>query len=64
MAIRKTLLYRASALALLAAGLCPAIAFANPEGGSVSSGSASISSSGKTLTVDQTSDKAVLDWRG
>ncbi len=38
-------------------------AYANPEGGVVSAGSATISSAGSTLTVDQASDKAIIDWR-
>jgi filamentous hemagglutinin family protein len=41
----------------------PLTAWANPLGGTVSAGQASLSSSGATLTVDQSSDKAVIDWR-
>ncbi|HEU5047882.1 MAG TPA: YDG domain-containing protein [Rickettsiales bacterium] len=37
---------------------------ANPTGGSVTAGQASISSSGSTLTINQSSDKAIIDWRG
>ncbi|MDX1923091.1 MAG: MBG domain-containing protein [Alphaproteobacteria bacterium] len=37
---------------------------ANPVNGTVSAGSANISSAGNTLTVTQTTDKAVIDWRG
>ena len=37
-------------------------AWGNPEGGSVAAGSASISSSGSTVTIDQTSSKAILNW--
>src|ERR1019366_9117850 len=37
---------------------------ANPIGGVVSAGQASISSAGNVLTVDQSSSKAVIDWRG
>ena len=39
-------------------------AYANPQDGVVSAGQASISSSGNVLSVHQTSDKAVIDWRG
>jgi len=38
-------------------------AYANPEGGTVASGSASITSSGNTLTVTQSSNRAVIDWK-
>ncbi len=38
-------------------------AFANPTGGTVSAGTASINSSGTTLTVTQSTDKAVIDWQ-
>ena len=36
---------------------------ANPAGGTVSAGSATISSSGNILDVTQTTTKAVIDWR-
>ncbi|MBN8521453.1 MAG: filamentous hemagglutinin N-terminal domain-containing protein [Alphaproteobacteria bacterium] len=39
-------------------------ALANPEGGQVAAGQASITSSGSTLTIDQTTDRAVIDWQG
>src|SRR3954470_14989013 len=45
-------------LSLLAAPV-----LANPQGGVVSGGSAAISEAGKTLTVDQSSARAVIDWR-
>ena len=38
-------------------------AYANPAGGNVASGNATISTSGQTLTVDQTSNKALIDWQ-
>jgi filamentous hemagglutinin family protein len=38
-------------------------AFANPIGGTVSAGSASIGSSGNTVTVTEASNKAVIDWQ-
>jgi|GEM_PF-3033559 len=37
-------------------------AYANPVGGNVAGGSATISSAGKTETINQTSGKAVIDW--
>ena len=46
--------------ALLAAGG----AVANPTDGVVASGAATITSSGSTLNVVQSTDKAVIDWRG
>ncbi|HEX3147015.1 MAG TPA: YDG domain-containing protein [Gemmataceae bacterium] len=36
---------------------------ANPVGGTVLSGNATISTSGSKLTVNQSSDKALIDWR-
>ncbi|TQE92864.1 MAG: filamentous hemagglutinin N-terminal domain-containing protein, partial [Spiribacter salinus] len=39
-----------------------ASAHANPQGGQVVRGSAGISESGKTMTIHQHSDKAVIDW--
>jgi len=38
-------------------------ALANPAGGTVSAGSASIASSGNTIIVTETSNKAVIDWQ-
>ncbi|MFM9889677.1 MAG: YDG domain-containing protein [Rickettsiales bacterium] len=49
------------ALALLC---CPLTANANPQGGVVSAGQASISSAGSTLSVHQQTDRAVIDWQG
>ena len=54
------------ALALSAAftmAFSPVIVYANPQGGVVSAGQAAITQSGKELDVNQTSDKAVIDWR-
>lgn len=36
----------------------------NPEGGVVSAGSASITATGSKPDIHQTSDRAVIDWRG
>src|SRR5476649_2159328 len=43
--------------------LSPVAVFANPQGGTVSSGSASIVTLGNTLDINQTSQRAVIDWR-
>lgn len=55
-----------STTCLTAALLCavPCVAYANPEGGVVSAGQASISENGKKIDILQQSDKAVIDWRG
>ena len=42
----------------------PMFACANPVGGVVSAGSATITQSGNTLDINQTSNKAVINWRG
>ncbi|MFZ4541227.1 MAG: filamentous hemagglutinin N-terminal domain-containing protein [Rickettsiales bacterium] len=39
-------------------------ALANPDGGTVTAGSATISSAGNTVHIQQHSDRAVIDWRG
>ena len=44
--------------------LQPVFAYANPQSGVVSSGQASISQSGNTLDITQTSNKAVINWLG
>jgi len=54
-------------LVALLAGLgtgAPTGAWANPTGGTVAAGTATISSAGKTLTVNQTSNRAVINWQG
>jgi filamentous hemagglutinin family protein len=38
------------------------ISFANPTGGSVAAGSATINSVGNTTTITQTTDKAAINW--
>jgi len=43
--------------------LMPLTAQANPEGGVVAAGSATISSAGNTLTINQSTDRAIIDWR-
>jgi filamentous hemagglutinin family protein len=53
---RKTIVLAISAL--------PCVAFANPEGGQVVAGSATIHQESATkLGITQTSDKAIIDWR-
>ena len=54
-----------SSLLVVELTLSPALAFALPDGGNVVAGSAVISQPGvNNLRVQQTSDKAVIDWRG
>ncbi|HTO69268.1 MAG TPA: filamentous hemagglutinin N-terminal domain-containing protein [Myxococcota bacterium] len=51
-------------LALLLAGLTPGAAFANPSGGVVVGGGATIAGQGtNTVTVNQTTNSAVLSWQ-
>jgi filamentous hemagglutinin family protein len=40
----------------------PGLALANPQGGVVAGGSATISSSGNTETIHQTSNRAIINW--
>jgi filamentous hemagglutinin family protein len=56
---RKLLLATTAIIAII-----PAFSNALPTGGSVSSGTASISTSGSTTTVNQSSSKAVINWTG
>lgn len=49
------------ALALMIAA-APGAVLANPTGGSVASGSATINTVGNTMTVNQTTQKAVINW--
>ncbi|MGJ8673546.1 YDG domain-containing protein [Rubritalea sp.] len=43
--------------------LSPSLLLANPSGGVVSSGDATIHSSGNTLTIDQLTDQAIINWQ-
>jgi len=43
--------------------LAPAMLHANPSGGQVVAGQASINNSGNTLTVNQASNNAVINWQ-
>lgn len=58
----RNLLFTCSVMALACAGVMPA--HANPLDGSVAAGSATIVTNGKNLDITQSSDKAVIDWRG
>src|ERR1019366_3259011 len=52
-------------IASLVIYLSPApYAYANPVGGNVSSGNATITNAGKTETINQKSQNAVIDWKG
>ncbi len=57
-----TRIIRACLSALLAVSL-PAMGYANPTGGQVVGGSASIAETGTKLDVTQHSHRAVIDWR-
>lgn len=60
---RSAILLRNTASSLTLLILFPCLVFANPEGGQVIDGAATISSSGKVLTVNQTTDRAILQWQ-
>lgn len=51
-----------TALVPVAVALLPIPAWANPQGGNVVAGSASIAAAGSKLTVTQTSNRAVINW--
>lgn len=53
----------ALALSLIAAGLLSPVALAAPEGGVVRAGQASIQADGSLTRIQQTSDRAIIDWR-
>lgn len=48
----------------ISALFCPVIAYAAPQGGTVTSGSASINQAGQVTTITQASHKAAIDWQG
>ncbi len=52
----------AALLAVFYLALHPLVAYANPQGGTVSGGSATINQSGNTVTINQTSNKSIIDW--
>jgi len=51
------------ALAAALAGISTGAGFANPQGGTVVSGGASIGPAGKSLIVRQTTDRAIINWK-
>ncbi|MBI1276356.1 hypothetical protein GC177_10375, partial [bacterium] len=55
---------RVTLAAALLSSASPFGAMANPVGGVVSGGSATIGSNGNVLTVNQSTNRAVIDWRG
>jgi filamentous hemagglutinin family protein len=53
------------ALAVLALGLCPGQpAVAAPQDGAVAAGTATITQQGLATTIQQSSDRAIINWRG
>ncbi len=59
---RKKFLALALFIALVTPGLTSTTAHALPEGGNVVAGQASISQSGNTMTVNQSTNKAIINW--
>src|SRR3954447_2558097 len=56
-------LLTSTALTAVALALAAAPASANPQGGAVVGGSATITQSGNTLTVHQATDRAAINWQ-
>lgn len=50
-------------IGVLGAAMLPSPTLANPEGGSVAAGAATIHHNGSKTDIRQTTDKAVIDWR-
>lgn len=50
-------------VAVVLTGSFPLQVFANPEGGTVTEGSATIQQSGNRVDIHQATDRAVIDWR-
>lgn len=61
---RAKLLAACFSAALVMASIMPSALYANPQDGSVAAGSATISNSGNQTTINQSSDKAIINWRG
>lgn len=61
---RARLVALATVTALVSILASPRFVHAGPVGGTVTAGSASISQSGTATIVDQSSAKAIIDWRG
>ncbi len=51
------------ALGIVLTGTAPGPAWANPQGGTVAAGSATISESGTRVDIHQATDRAIIDWR-
>ena len=60
MRIRLQLLLHTTCLTAVLCG----VAYANPTDGTVTAGSATIASAGPVLNINQSTDKAIIDWRG
>jgi filamentous hemagglutinin family protein len=58
-----TALWSGGALAFGLTALAPSSAPANPQGGQVSAGQASMHAQGSTMTVEQHTGRAVIDWQ-
>src|ERR1043165_3030687 len=54
---------RVSAASLVVVGQCSP-AWANPQGGTVRAGSATVTSSGGRTEINQSSDRVIIDWQG
>ena len=61
---RNGLLLTASGISLLLSTGAAVAAPALPTGGTVTAGSAAISSSGSAMTISQSTPKAIIDWQG
>ena len=55
---------KTAAMAIALCAACGGNAYAMPEGGNVTAGTASIAQSGSTMNINQTTDKAAIDWAG
>jgi filamentous hemagglutinin family protein len=60
----KRILLASSCLGAVLISATPLVTLAQPQGGVVTAGSASIDAVGNTVNVQQNSHKAVIDWRG
>lgn len=61
---RGKLLAACFSAALVMASIMPSALYANPQGGSVAAGSATISNSGNQTTINQSTNKAIINWQG
>lgn len=58
------ILHRLVACTAIASLVTPHLAFAEPAGGNVVSGAASISQTGPVTNINQTTGKAIINWQG